>query len=899
MPLAAGTRISCYEILSPLGAGGMGEVYRAKDTKLDREVAIKVLPAAMADDPTRLARFEREAKVLASLNHPHIAQIYGLEVSTEPRPSGSGPTHETRALVMELVTGSTLPVPVPLETALHYARQIAEALEAAHDKGITHRDLKPANIMVTPEGVVKVLDFGLASAPNPAGHGGDPDPDAANSPTMTMAAATQAGMIMGTAAYMSPEQARGKPVDRRADIWSFGVVLFEMLSGRSPFGGGETVSDLLAAVITREPDWTLLPKDTPPHIRRLIERCLRKDPKLRMRDIGDARLSIDDPFEATPAPTPVATTVATTKALAWTRLAALATLITATALGAYWIATSMRPSAPAQVTRLAIAMPAGLVLVDAPAISTDGRIIAYIARDTDGLSQLYVRDLSSFESKLIPGTDGARQPSLSPDGNRIGFLAKGKLNTVARAGGIPTAIADASFLSMGSAWGSDDSILYVSKISSGILRIPASGGKPEALTEPDGADKGYGHVWPQSIPGSKKIFFTIYGGPGAEPLGASLLDPATGKFASYLPSWNGCVYVPSGRASGHILVSTFNGVMAAPFDPNRPSPVRAQTYVIEGALYKYGNSRSWFAVSNTGTLAYVPGDSSFGILGWVDRAGVFTPLADKATPSVDPTLSPDGTRVVRQEGTDIWMVDVRRGIRTRMTLDGDGVNGYPIWSRDGKQVIFASNRTGDWELFSMSSSGGQAKQLLKRKGPQQPMSQAPDGTIIYSERFQGTSGDLWTLAPDGTTKPYLVSQAGKFGAQYSPDGKTLAYVSDESGREEVYIRSVANPEDGVAVSTEGGSEPKWSPDGKEIYFRRGDGFYLAGITTAPALSAGNARKLFDLPAAYGRGGIHPGYDVSADGKRLLVQRLDPRAIPTQINVVLNWFEELNTKVPPK
>src|SRR5450432_156408 len=518
MAFTSGTRLGPYEILSPLGAGGMGEVYRARDTKLSRNVALKVLPEAFVRDPDRMARFEREAKMLASLNHPNIASIYGLEES-------NGLT----CLVMELVPGETLAEKIKREGAIAVvevqaiARQMADALEAAHEKGIVHRDLKPANVRVTPDGKIKLLDFGLAKIfeSDPTGS----SPSATRSPTLT-GRATAAGMILGTAAYMSPEQARGRTVDKRSDVWAFGCVLYEMLAGKRAFEG-ETVSDTLAAVLMKEPDWAALPGEMPAGVGRVLRKCLQRDVKLRLRDIGDARFDLDDasasPLESsgnTAAQSSVAPGGRGTRKplLAWGAAAAFAAVAVALAL---------RSRAPgvAPIVRLSIPLAPGQILSagSMPAISRDGRTIAYGARDASGVMRLYVRALDRYDPTVIPDSEGAQQPFFSPDGNRVGFFARGKLMTAAVSGGAPAAIADASSQPFGGTWGEDDTIVFVPSLMTGLLRISSSGDKPRNLTEPDDAAGGYGHVWPQFLPGGRSLLFTIWGGTNSAAKGAALL----------------------------------------------------------------------------------------------------------------------------------------------------------------------------------------------------------------------------------------------------------------------------------------------------------------------------------------------------------------------------------------
>ncbi len=870
------TRIGHYELGEKLGAGGMGEVYRARDTKLNRDVAVKVLPEALAKDAERLTRFQREAQVLASLNHPNIAQIYGLEGT---------------ALVMELVEGPTLAEriaqgPLPLDETLAIARQVADAMEAAHEQGVVHRDLKPANIKVRGDGAVKVLDFGLAKAMSATSvASGDPS----NSPTLT-AHATQMGVVIGTAAYMAPEQARGKAVDKRADIWAFGVVLMEMLSGQRVFDG-ETVSDTLAAVLTREPGWSSLPAATPPAVRRLLERCLDRDPKKRLRDIGDARVILGGPLDS--AAVSGAAVAAASPGPRWAVLALVA--VAAAVLSVFVWTRFQRTTQPARVTRLSISLPPGQVLTSSgPAVTRDGRTIAYVAREVDGVSRLFVRDLARYESTVIPGSEGALQPFFSPDGARIAFFARGKLMTASLSGGPPTAIADAANLPFGGTWGDDGTIIFVPGLTSGLFRIPAAGGKAERVSEPDGASKGYAHVWPRFLPGRNSLLFLMWGGLNVEASGGIQMPLPANTWTQVTQG----IWAVSYATSGHLLVGAEHGVQAAAFDPSKPQRTHAQTFVVEDVVSLPSLSESWFAVSDSGTLVYAPGDLFYGTLSWVDRKGAVTSISNKPESAVDLTVSPDGTRAVLEQGMGIWVVDLRRGNKLRLTEDNTGMNGYPLWSRDGTQVIFGSNRGGDWDIYSAPAGGGPAKRLLMRKGLQIPGSVAPDGTVLFTDRPAATSADLWTLKPDGKAEPLLVSPAGKFAAQFSPSGALIAYVSDETGREEVYVRSFAKPDDVAAVSTEGGRDPRWSGDGKEIFYRRGNAFMAASVSAGVPLVVGDSRKLFEIPAATGRTTFHAGYSVGPDG-RFLIQRLDPRAIPTQINVVLNWFEELKSKVPAK
>jgi serine/threonine-protein kinase len=868
----------------------MGEVYRARDGRLGRDVAIKVLPVAFARDAERVARFKREAHILASLNHPHIAGIHGLE-------EGEG----TLALAMEYVDGEDLAQrlkrgAIPVEEALAIAAQVAEALEEAHEHGIVHRDLKPANVKLTSDGKVKVLDFGLAKAfesdPSGAGDSGD----LSHSPTMTRQG-TAAGLVLGTAAYMSPEQARGKKVDKRADIWSFGALVFEMLAGKRLFEG-DTVTDVLAAVLRQDVNWSALPPATPSSVRTLLRRCLEREVKRRLRDIGEARLTLAEPG-ALPAAAP--SVVSTPGRPSFATAAVLALVATASAAAAILVWTLTQPAPSRAVTRLSIPLPPGQVLTGngGPAVSRDGRLIAYAARDASGGSRLYVRPLDRFETSPLPDSEGAQQPFFSPDGSRVGFFARGKLLTASVAGGAPTPIADASSQSLGGTWGEDDAIVFAPALSSGLVRVSSSGGTPLQLTTPDEAAGGYAHGRPQLLPGSRWVLFTIWGAANAADRGPALLSLEKKTWSHVADGIWSARYV----RSGHLLLSGPRGVRAAPFDLDRPGLVNPQTFVIDQVYSTMAWSDSWFSVSDTGTLAYVPADFLLGTLTWVDREGRMVPASDKLVSLTDPALHPDRERIAFADRDDrLWTMDLRRGTATPLTEDGQGTSAYPVWSRDGQSLTFASNRTGDWEIYSVPTSGGPAKRLLERKGNQFPSSYAPDGTLLFMERSKGRIGaDLLTLGRDGAVTPFLDSQpASKVGAQFSPDGHAVAYASDESGHDEIYVRPYGRPGDVVPVSSGGGSAPRWSPDGREIFYRRGDAFMAASVSsTGGKLSVGDPRRLFEARAASGRSSFQPGYSISPDGKRFLIHLLDPTAMPTRIDVVLNWFEELKAKVPAR
>src|ERR1019366_8802970 len=651
-----------YRIVCKLGEGGMGAVYRATDTKLGRDVAIKVLPEAFAADAGRMARFEREAQVLAALNHINIATIYGVEQG---------------ALIMELVEGADLAGPIPVETAIQYARQIATGLEAAHEKGIVHRDLKPANIKVTPEGVVKLLDFGLARATEESPLSSS---SATMSPTLSLAM-TQAGMILGTAAYMSPEQARGKLVDKRAGIWAFGVVLFELLTGGMLFGG-ETVSDSMAAVITREPDWTVLPADTPPHVRRLLVRCLRKDPKLRLRDIGEARILLDEPGEAAGAPRTQGQIAAGRRWLPW---ALGATAVLALALGGLlWRATR-----PVDHPLLRFSADLGPEAVAGTrmtaAISPDGTRLAFPVRPAGGTTMLATRLMEQSKPTILSGTENAADAFFSRDGQWIGFFADGKLRKVSIQGGAPNTLCEAAAV-RGADWGEDGNIVFGSVSGSGLFRVPASGGAPQALSKPQ--DKGETtHRWPQILPVGETILFTGHNaGSGFDDANIEVLFLKTGQtkivqrggyFGRYLPS-------------GHLIFVHQRTLFAVPFDLGRYETRGMPAPILEDIAGNSVSGGGQLDFSRTGTLVYLSGKSSdvAHTLSWLDAAGKKEPLLT-ATSILSPRFSPDGKRLAFASGGDISVYDLARGSTTRLTVSQNASNAFPVWTPDGNHIVYS------------------------------------------------------------------------------------------------------------------------------------------------------------------------------------------------------------------
>ena len=896
MTLASGARVGPYAIVAAIGAGGMGEVYKARDTKLNRDVALKVLPKSFALDPDRLARFQREAQVLASLNHPNIAAIYGLEESDG-----------VRALVLELVEGPTLADrvaqgPIPLDEALPIARQIADALEAAHEHGAIHRDLKPANIKVRPDGAVKVLDFGLAKAFDVA-----PTSDLSESPTMTSPAMTGMGVILGTAAYMSPEQAKGKPVDKRADIWAFGCVLFEMLTGKRAFEG-EDVAETLGAVIHKEPVWTALPANTPPAVRTGLQRCLQKDPRQRVRDIGDVRLAIEGAFETVFPQSGEAPLVGAPQRVAWGRAITLvlaAALVAALASGvAVWSFARVGPAVPPQVTRFAVAIPQRDVIDNdsGMALSPDGSRLVYSAT-RDGVRQLFVRGRDQLEPVPIRGTEDAVHPFFSPDGAWVGFFTSSALKKVAITGGPAVTLCQVG-RRRGATWGSDDTIVFSSVAAPGLMRVSASGGEPELLSTPK-ADEGR-HNWPEFLPGGKAVLFTT--GPEGPISGkrVALLSLETGEQRILVDGTDGH-FVPS----GHLVFGREASLWAAPFDVERLAVTGEAAPILEGVQVNTGGGWALYAVSNDGSLVYLPGGSGEErTLVWVDREGREEPINAPPRAYVYPRLSPDGTRValdVRDQEQDIWVWDFARQTLTRLTFD-PAPDTYPVWTPDARRLIFSSARAGPVNPFWQAANGtGSAERLAEDSNGLDTYSVSPDAKrLVLRELAQKTGYDVVMLSMDGERRvvPLLNTQFSERNAEISPDGRWLAYQSNESGVFEIYVRPFPDVNAGRwQISTGGGEKPLWARSGGELfYLTLTESLMSVPLQVGASFTFGNAGIALEEPyfaAVFADGRT---YDVSPDGRRFLMIKEFGRAgetAPAQLIFVENWVEELKRLVPTR
>ena len=889
MALTPGTRLGVYEVTAAIGEGGMGQVFRARDTKLNREVALKVLPDSFLADAERLARFTREAQTLASLNHPNIAHLHGLEESGG-----------VRALVMELVEGEDLSMRIgrgalPVDEAIPIAKQIATALEAAHDQGIIHRDLKPANVKVRPDGTVKVLDFGLAKALDQDPKTSGPQ-DLANSPTITSPAMTMRGVILGTAAYMSPEQAAGKAVDRRSDIWSFGAVLWEMLVGRSLFGGAETVSHVVADVLRGPIDFTKVPAGP---LRRLLQRCLDRDVKTRLRDIGEARIAL----ERASLPDSVIDVHAPPKTQ---RLWMVATAVMAAVAGvALWGWLKPVPSEPRPLTHFISDAPQGIG-VNPIAVSADGSRLAFA---NAALNRIFIRSMDNPLTEPVPGTQGGTFPVFSPDGQSLAFFTGAApsfaLKKVLIAGGTSLTLAEGLTAAMPITWGGDGNILLG---GDELRRIPEAGGKPVTIAKVDAAAGEAMFASPELLPGGRHILASVLVKKEVLAFRVVAVEVATGVSSVLLDGVGESRFVPTGEAPGvgH-LVYAFNGsLFAAAFDAAtlRVGPAAP---VLEG-LRNLG-PLTHIGFSASGTLAYAGRDNTFigGIGGstlmWVDRQGNEQTLGAPPLGYADPRISPDGTRVafviidpVTFE-VQVWVRDLSRGTTTRLTFDRTNWN--PVWTPDGKRLVYQSivnlaSAIGSLEAVAADGSG-QPVRLLGGGSPPLPTSVSPDGKRVIGVRAHPAirrGKDIWTMPLESDARPeaFLDDRFDRGDFQFSPDGKWVAYESNETGRYEIYV--VPYPDAGAKtqVSTDGGTRPRWNRNGRELFFRAGAAMMAIDVESGAAFRARTARRLFEK--------VSSSYDVAPDGRRFLM--LKPSAAdsdPPELHVILNWFDDLRKKVP--
>ncbi len=885
--LATGTLLAAkYRILGKLGAGGMGEVYRAEDSSLSRQVAIKVLPNVFAGDPERLARFQREARVLASLNHPNIAAIYGVEE-----------VEGKRFLVLELVEGETLAErltkgPLSLEETIDVCRQIAEGLEGAHEKGIIHRDLKPSNVKITPEGKVKILDFGLAKA----FHDQISAVDLAKSPTIT-AGMTQPGVILGTAAYMSPEQATGRQVDRRADIWAFGCILYECLAGKRAFEG-ETVTEAIAAILKSHPDHALLPPKARPVVSSVLRRCLQKDSGLRLRDIADVRLEILDlaataPIEA--APEEYNRGAGTNRRLLW-GLGGLA--IAVIALTAWMVLqprpapTLLRANLETRITDVFNASPPF-------AVSPDGSRIVYVS-EFENEQVLFHRQMDQFEATPLPGTEDARNPFFSPDGLTVGFFSKGRLRRVSLSGGTPSVICEVPTDFGCGTWGPDDTIVFATLYTgTGLFCVPAAGGKVEILTSPRKDQGETEHISPHFLSDGRRITFTAYG-PALNRTAVLTLKTREWKI---LDVPGNARYVKT----GHLVYFDSGKLFAQRFELVRTDLVGPPSAIV-GDVYKpYDlHASAYFDISDNGNMLYLSSDPSKQgqELTWIDKAGEATPIPTEGSIGDPPRLSPDGRTVAIRQGSGgegaIFLHDLERGGRRKLTSSGDPSG--PVWFPDGLHIAFSKKDPSGTNLYWIRvGAAGDAELLFSSQNPKWITDISRDGRYIaYYELNPQTGRDIWIIPAQNERKPepFLVTSANERSAVFSPDGLWIAYTSNESGRDEVYVRRFPkSPAGSQAVSTHGGREPRWSPDGKELYYRRRNQLVAVPLKITPNFMLGQERVLFEGSFCEEIGGLNQYYCVSPDNQKFLFVRLRDGTTSQNLRIVFNWFEEFKRLVP--
>jgi serine/threonine protein kinase len=901
MSLSAGSRIGVYEITAPIGAGGMGVVYRARDTRLARNVAVKVLPDSFAADPERLMRFEREAKHLAALNHPHIAHVYGFEDG---------------ALIMELVEGEDLAErirrgPLTLDEALPIARQIAEALETAHEQDMVHRDLKPANIKVRPDGTVKVLDFGLAKALDPSGaaaRADGTDAEALNSPTIASPAMTMHGMILGTAAYMSPEQAKGRPVDTRADIWAFGCVLFEMITGTRAFPGND-VGETFVAILRDDPDWHALPSTTPPNIRRLIRRCLQRDVRKRLPHIGVARLEIADAgeLESDPSRPVPSRSRRIVERLIWALSGAAVV-----AIAAFALRSALDSPLPSRAVRFAIDPPEGTAFVGGNgvprfAVSPDGRNVVYQVSAPGKPSHLWLRRIDTLESRPITATEsdpigsGAQQPFWSPDGRTLGFFDASTLtlNKLDLQSGLVQGVTAITGTQHGGSWNSDGTVLYASTGTNGVQRVSAAGGPITQVTSLDSSRQERVHLWPMFLPDGRRFLFFSVSRDTPPAVYVASLDGGPPKRVVESPAM--AHFAPPNTL---VYVRDQDSLVAQPFDLDRLELV-GEPVLITNAILSTTSGRTAVSTSQSGVLVYAtgPGSADAFEATWMDRTGqeLSPPRPRVPTSAPDIRLSPDGKFLAfnRASGAgqgsrlnELWLLDTARQVETRVSTEPLGASAQAVFSPDASHVLHnRREKDSSFVLLNQPTSGVLPGEPLLRTPPGPslvPLDWSSDGRWVVYAESGGTQDGLWVLplAGDRKARRYLSGNGFTFGATLSPDGRWLAYTSGADRRRQVFVQPFPDPSGGKwPVSAPGGRNPRWRRDGREIFFIDGnDRLSAAAVALTSPLQIGTASPLFHIPTQLG----YP-YDVAPDGQSFIVVGLKSISDRTQLVVALDWM----------
>jgi serine/threonine-protein kinase len=898
-----GKRIAHFEIIDELGSGGMGVVYRARDTRLERQVAIKALPETLSEEPGRLARLKKEARALASLNHSHIGAIYGLEE-----------IDNQHYLILELIEGETLAEmiqkgPIPLGKSIELGCQIAAALETAHDSGIIHRDLKPANVKVTPQGEAKVLDFGLAKRTEDLA-GGKSKADSVL-PTATWQK-TQPGVVLGTAPYMSPEQGRGETVDRQTDVWAFGCLMYELLTGRRAFDA-PTLGDTLVAILSREPDWSALPPQTPPRLRTTLHRCLEKDPLRRAHHLGDVRLDLEE--AATPGE------MATPPSSLRKRLSTIVPWVAAVLLAGFSLWTllqSGKTSRPVGATRFSVKTAPLAIGIHPPspivALSPDGSLLAYVVGSGDA-GQIYLRSMDSPEASPVAGTEGAQAPFFSPDGDWIAFATDGHLKKVKTSGGRIWTICEVRELH-GASWGSDDHIVF-SDLTGGLRRVDANGGESIEITRVDRDARQSWHAFPQILPGDKQVLFSALGYDGIAN-GTHIVSLETSQVTQLSGRVGNARYL----SPGYLSYPDDGSILVVPFDERRLEITGSPFAALEGLMMGFPRepAMAHFAVADNGTVAYIAGDLAYQTtrLARVDREGRVESLGALAKNMLGPRFSPDGTRIAVAAATDasvmqVHVLDIARGAFSGLTPGR--TSWWPLWTLDGRDITFTSILAGDtWDIFRRPADRSQpSKRLTQSSTAYQSNSWSSDGRtlVLQGADLQGLHFDLFSLDVESSTKPELLI-AGTYNARsgaLSADNRWLAYVSDESGQDEVYVQSFPDLEGKWQISMDGGTGPVWAPDGGELFYLQGSRMTAVSIASnADMHSDPNSRAEIELtpgkPEVLFSGSFAENiefgrnFDIAPDGKSFVMIEYVPPEPVTEVQVILNWVQSVESELAP-